>query len=444
MIPAGKTGNSKNELFPVNLIDISSKGKDLFTLGSMAILAGAIGHKIFSLNDISYLLYTVGVLSCGYQSLTNQKVHKKLWMNTKLINDDGAMPTLVRKINRNFGYDMVFSLPTGLSTEDFEKKKASIEQHFNKKIEIGYANNKLILSIYTKKLEREYVYEAIETKKVTELVVGYSFGGKAEIVDLADCPHILIAGESGSGKSTLLRSIITTIILTKRLNDLDLHLIDFKRGAEFNIFRKCKMVKSFSRTTDEAYQELEKLSREVDRRYNLFFGKDVVDIKEYNDKFKSRKLKYKIVVIDEYADLQEEEKTQKYVEELGAKARACGIHLIVSTQRPDSKILNGRIKANISTIIGLKTMNSTNSRIIIDKNGLEELRGKGHGILVHKGSTEIQAMNLTPQQARDLLKSYYVQESNVVELKKTKKTKKKEAGTVEDFGFLKALQGGKK
>lgn len=436
----GKAGNSKNELLPLDKMDVS-KTSDFMTLGLMAIFVGAIGQKIFNIADISYLLYAAGALSCSYYSITNQKQHKKIWTNTGLINKDGAMPTLIRKVSRDYGYDMVFSMPIGMSTEDFEKKKANIEQYFNKRVDISYLNNKLILSIHTKELKKEYPFEVIETKKVTELVVGYSLGGKAEIVDLADCPHILIAGESGSGKSTLLRSILTTIILTKKLNDLDLHLVDLKNGAEFNIFRKCEMVKSFSRTADEALKELKKLSMEVDRRYKLFYEKDVVDIKEYNSKFKSRKLKYKIVVIDEYADLQDEETTQKHVEELGAKARACGIHLILSTQRPDSKILNGRIKANISTVVGLKTMNSTNSRIIIDRNGLEELRGKGHGILLYKGNKEIQAMNLTPQQARDLLKPYYIQESNVIELKKAKK---KEAGSVEDFGFLKALQGGKK
>jgi len=439
MIPV-KGGGNKNELFPLDEIDVN-KTSDFMTLGLMAIFVGAIGERIFNITDISYWLFAVGALSCSYHSITNQKQHKKLWINTGLVNKDGAMPTLLKKIKRDYGYDMVLSLPVGMSTDDFERKKPAIEQYFNKRIEIGYEKNKLILSVYVKELKKEYPFEIIQTSKITEIITGYSLKGKVEIIDLADCPHILIAGESGSGKSTILRTILTTIVLTKKPRDLELHLIDLKRGAEFNIFKKCEIVRSFSRTTEEALKELKIISKEIDRRYDLFYEKDCVDIKEYNQKFKNRKLNYKVIVIDEFADMQDEEEGLRIIEEISAKARACGIHMIIATQRPDAKILNGRIKANISTIIGLKTMNSVNSRIIIDQDGLEKLRGKGHGILIYKEQKEIQAMNLTPQQARDLLKPYYRKESNVVQLKKKEANK---VGEIKDFEFLKTLVGGKK
>lgn len=436
----GKSSNSKNELLALDKMDVT-KTSDFMTLGLMAIFAGVIGQKIFNITDISYLLYGAGVLSCGYHSITNQKQHKKLWINTALVNKDGAMPSLIRKVKRDFGYDMVFSLPTGLSTKDFESKKEAIEQYFDKRINIDYSNKNLIISVHEKELQKEYPYEVIESNKITEIITGYSLKGKIELIDLADCPHVLIAGESGSGKSTILRSILTTMVLTKKTKDLELHLIDLKRGAEFNIFKKCEIVKSFSRTTEEALKELKIISKEIDRRYDLFYEKDCVDIKEYNTKFKNRKLKYKVIVIDEFADMQDEEEGLRIIEELSAKARACGIHMIIATQRPDAKILNGRIKANISTVIGLKTMNSINSRIIIDQDGLEKLRGKGHGILVYKGHTEIQAMNLSPEQARDLLRPYYLKEDNVIQLKKKESDK---VGEIKDFGFLKGLVGGKK
>lgn len=423
-------------------VNASGKEISLVELGTAALVVGACS-SVFSLGSIGVLMYGLGASCYAYNILSNKgSTYKKLWTNTGLINKDGAMPLLINKRKREFGYDLVFTLPTGLSTEDFEKNKKAIEQHLDKRIEINYANKKLIISVYEKELQSEYPYEVIETKNITDLVIGYGFSGKPEIVDLSECPHMLIAGESGSGKSTALRSIITTLILTKNIKDLELHLVDMKRGAEFNLFKKCEIVKSFSRTKEEALEELMLISDEVDRRYNLFYENDCVDIKEYNQRFRNRKLKYKIVIIDEFADLQEEKESQMIIEELSAKARACGIHIIISTQRPDAKILNGRIKANIPTVLGLKTMNSTNSRIIIDESGLEDLRGKGHGILIHKGKTEIQAMNLSPQQARNLLQPLYKKESGIIKMQKKEKAQEK-TGEIKDFGFLKSLVGGK-
>ena len=96
------------------------------------------------------------------------------------------------------------------------------------------------------------------------------------------------------------------------------------------------------------------------------------------------------------------------MEEIAAKARACGIHLIISTQRPDHIVLNGRIKANVTTILGLKTTNEANSRIIIDKDGLETLRGKGQGIFKKGSETLIQCPYLSVEKARELLHHTYV------------------------------------
>ncbi len=420
---------------------VVKKDVSLLELGTAAALIGSCCNTFVADSKLGLLMYGAGAVCIAYNYLDKTNKYKKLWTNTGLINKEGEMPLLVKKQKRNFGYDLLFTLPSGLSTDDFIKQKQNIEQNLNKIIDINYANKKVNISVYEKELQKEYPYEAIETKNITDLVVGYSFSGKAEIVNLAECPHLLIAGESGSGKSTALRTIITTIILTKKSKELELHLIDLKRGAEFNIFKKCELVKSFSRTREEALKELEKISKEVDRRYDLFYDNDCVDIKEYNARFKNKKLKYKVVIIDEFADLQEEKESQMIIEELSAKARACGIHMIISTQRPDAKILNGRIKANVPVVIGLKTMNGLNSRIIIDEEGLEKLRGKGHGILIYKDNTEIQAMKLTPQQARDLLRPLYKKESNVIKLEKKEAVK---VGEIDNFSCIKNLVGDKK
>ncbi len=393
---------------------------------NLALCGGCVGLGIATVilgsSDINWLGYTLGAVGGAtgmVEVIRGRNPYRRLFENLKLSVGD-IIPRYLGKRKTDYGYQITLSLPAGLSTKDFEKNKLEIEQYLNKKIDIEYANHRIYMKVYEKELEKLIPYEFAKCKGMLEFNIGAVFGEKSITLDLEKVVHLLIAGETGSGKSTLVRSILTSIILSNR--KVTLHLIDLKGGIEFNVFRKCKMVKSFSRNIEEAESVLNKLLIEVDRRYELFYENDIVDIKEYNSTKGLRKLNYEIVVIDEFADLQDEKGSISAVETLAAKARACGIHLIISTQRPDAKILNGRIKANVPGIIGLKTMNSLNSRIIIDEDGLEKLRGQGHGLLKYGELTEFQSMFLTPKSAKELVKHTYVEK--VIKEKKKEVMKK--------------------
>lgn len=418
----------------------SKKEINLFELGLGSISIGAMSTAI-GVGSMSLLFYGMGAVSMGIHFVDDNRALKKLWENTGL-HKDNDYPMLKKKVKTNYGYNLRLTLPIGLSTEDFEKKLSAISQYLGYRCKVEYQKKTVVLKVYRKELEKTYKFEQLETGSFTELITGISFNNRIETVNLSEgSPHMLIAGETGSGKSTLLRSIIVNTILTKSPKDLELHLIDLKNGAELGLFRNCEIVKSFSRTKEEAKIQLNKISAEVDRRYDVFYQSDCVDIKDFNNKHRVNKLKYQLIIIDEFADLQSEKGSISVIEILAAKARACGIHLIISTQRPDSKILNGRIKANVPVVIGLKTMNDVNSRIVIDHGGLEELRGRGHGILKCNGKEiEIQGMNITPKQAKDLIKPF-------IRKSQSKKIKPKEeiknTGEVKDFSFLKALKRGK-
>jgi S-DNA-T family DNA segregation ATPase FtsK/SpoIIIE len=140
----------------------------------------------------------------------------------------------------------------------------------------------------------------------------------------------------------------------------------------------------------------------------LFFETDCADIKQYNRTH--LRLRYQLVVIDEFADMMYEKDSIRLLEGLSAKARACGVHLILSTQRPDAKVLSSRIKANVPIVLGLKTNSDINSRIIIGESGLERLRGAGHGILRHGLLDEVQCPYLPIERAQELLRPYRAQE----------------------------------
>lgn len=394
-IPKTKPANSYLELFLTSFVG----GLCLNFLGRAETQQIGLG------------LSALGGIGTIFEFINLANPYRRLFENLNLSIGE-QVPKYLNKRNTDYGCCITMTLPPGLSTKDFEKHKEAIEQNLNTDVEFNYKNNRVFMKIYNKKLSANQKYEFIETKGIVEFPIGITFGGRIVTVDLEKVVHLLIAGQTGSGKSTLVRGIITNLIMDKsklKGNRLYLHLIDLKNGAEFNVFRRSRIVKTFSRTIEEAETVLSNLSDEVERRYNLFFDNNVVDIKEYNRIRGVKRLPYEICIIDEFADLKTEKGSLEMVEHLARKARAAGIHLILATQRPSADIINGNIKANVPCVIGLKTMNSLNSRIIIDQDGLESLRGKGHGYLQYGELTEFQSMFLDVDHVKELIKHTYVE-----------------------------------
>lgn len=296
-----------------------------------------------------------------------------------------------------------FTLPAGLSTDTVVKHQTEIEQYLGHSVQIDYGFKNMLIKVFDGKEKDIMDYEPIRIKGAVPILIGYDRAGNIVTADLGQGePHMYVAGETGSGKSTALRAILVNLILQ---SDVELFLGDLKNGVEFNLFKRCSKVKCFARTEEEILSMLKSVGNEVERRYQLLSDSDAEDIRQYNKTH--RPLKYQLVVIDEFATLMYEKESTQIVETLAAKARACGIHLLLSTQRPDAKVITGRIKANISNVLGLKTLDGTNSQIIIGHPGLEKLRGKGHGIF-KRGSEEviIQIPYLSVEKARELLAPY--------------------------------------
>lgn len=380
---------------------------------SITAIAGGIAASMLyaPYAAYGYGIIGIGMAGIGYYALSWSKFDR-IFRNLKL-GVGMAYPFKKRVKKTDISTIYTFTLPCGLSVEDFEKQKLAIEQHLGREIEIKYTYKEIQIEVFEQQSEAIQDYEPIVLHGNVPILIGYDRKNNLVSADLSSGePHLLIAGETGSGKSTALRSIITNLILSSKVT---LHLIDLKRGAEFNVFAKSSKVKTFSRTKSEAERVLEDISIEIDRRYDLFFEHDVADIKEYNKKYK--KLDYEVIIIDEFADLQNEKGSISILETIAAKARACGIHLIISTQRPDNKVLNGRIKANVPSVLGLKTINDMNSRIIIDHIGLEKLKGKGHGIFKHGGEVEMQCPYLSVEKCRELIKHTYIKKPKQSESK---------------------------
>lgn len=336
---------------------------------------------------------------------------EKLFLNCNLyirtINNTIILPRKIKIIKKDYGKDYILTLPPGMSLEDFKQKERNISQALNAYVAFDYNNGIIIMSVKTTVLQKTYPFTPIHTEEPLELVLGYSRDGVVTLpLSSAPSPHLLIAGETNSGKSVILRGIITQLILDKSMNDIELYLIDPKR-VEFSIFRNSSYVKKLAIDDWEILQTLKYIVAETDRRYRLLEKSGKVNIKGYN-KIAKEKLKYILLIIDEFADLSNDEETINLVYYIARKARAVGIHLIASTQRPDREVINGRIKANLGNILGLKTSTQVNSMLIHDRPGLELLRGHGHSILKANGYIEMQSMFLDEEQAKKLIKHTFI------------------------------------
>ena len=218
----------------------------------------------------------------------------------------------------------------------------------------------------------------------TRMIVpfGVKITGECVYANLCEFPHLLLAGTTGSGKSVFVHSMLLSLIMRNRPEELKLVLVDPKR-VEMTKYKDiphllCPIVKE----PVHAKNALKKLVEEMERRYMLFDNAAVQKIEEYNTDYApiyhKKKLPYILVVIDEFYDLVNNcKEVSEYVLTLGAKARACGIHMIIATQRPDSKVISGTIKANLPTAVALSVRSSVDSQVILGAPGAEDLAGHG-------------------------------------------------------------------
>lgn len=224
-------------------------------------------------------------------------------------------------------------------------------------------------------------------------IIGKDINNDNLVCDLAAMPHLLIAGATGQGKSVCLNTILMSLMHRLTPEELQLVLIDPKE-VEFGVY-KDKLIHNFLcnpvvTEPSEAQSVLDMVATLMDKRYGLLANENVRNIAEYNAiKPKGEKLPYIVVVIDEYGDLimQSGNYMEKVICRIAQKARAVGIHLIISTQRPSVKIVTGDIKANFPTRIAFRMITSTDSRVILGKKGAESLLGKGDMIFFNGEET---------------------------------------------------------
>jgi S-DNA-T family DNA segregation ATPase FtsK/SpoIIIE len=246
-----------------------------------------------------------------------------------------------------------------------------------------------------------------ETKFDIALALGRTITNDPYIIDLTKMPHLLVAGATGQGKSVGINAIITSILYKKHPAEVKFVLIDPKR-VELPLYMKIErhfLAKlpdeedAIITDTQKVIRTLNSLCIEMDNRLELLKAAQVRNIKEYNEKFVARKLNpekghkylpYIVLIIDEFADLimTAGREIEGPIGRLAQLARAIGIHLIISTQRPSANIITGFIKANFPTRIAFRVFSSIDSRTILDATGADRLVGRGD-MLISSGNEPV-------------------------------------------------------
>lgn len=222
--------------------------------------------------------------------------------------------------------------------------------------------------------------------------------------DLCKMPHLLVAGATGQGKSVGLNAIITSLLYKKHPAEMKMVLVDPKM-VEFNIYSRIEKhylaklpdaEKAIITDVSKVTQTLNSLTKEMDDRYELLMEAGVRNIKEYNEKFKKRRLNplkghrfmpYLVIIIDEFGDLimTAGKEIEMPIARIAQKARAVGMHMVIATQRPTTNIITGTIKANFPARMAFRVTSQIDSRTILDMSGANQLIGRGD-MLFSQGS----------------------------------------------------------
>lgn len=236
------------------------------------------------------------------------------------------------------------------------------------------------------------------------IAIGKKIDNENFIVDLASMPHLLMAGATGQGKSVGLNAILVSLLYKKHPSQLKFVLVDPKK-VELSIYKTIENhflaklpgeEEAIITDTKKVVHTLNAMCIEMDNRYDLLKEAGCRNIKEYNEKFVSRKLNpekghqflpFIVLVVDEFADLimTAGKEVEMPIARLAQLARAIGIHLIIATQRPSVNIITGTIKANFPARIAFKVSSKIDSRTILDTGGAEQLIGKGDMLISYNG-----------------------------------------------------------
>jgi len=313
--------------------------------------------------------------------------------------------------------------------------------------------NRIRINVYLKEILQSSEFQ--NGKYKLPIALGIDIGGKPIIADLAELPHLLIAGATGSGKSVCINNIILSIIYKLNPETVKFIMIDPKR-VELNIYNGIPhLLIPIITDISQAIKVLNWAISEMEKRFKIFAEAGVRNVDGYNEYVKNINndtvpLPYIIIVIDELADLMLSSpvKAEESLCRLAQMTRATGIHLIIATQRPSVDIITGSIKVNFPSRIAFAVFTQVDSRTILDVNGAEKLLGNGDMLFSPVGAPKpirAQGAFVVEKEIRNVV-SYLIKhspspeyEQEVLEYKKSKNMLRETEEEEEDELFNEAV-----
>jgi len=256
------------------------------------------------------------------------------------------------------------------------------------------------------------------------LCVGKDISGNIEVIDLSKTPHLLVAGTTGSGKSVFINTLLTSLLYKFPPEQLRLILIDPKM-LELSVYNDiAHLLTPVVTEPKKAIITLKWVCKEMERRYSMMNEEGTRNLEGYNQQA-AEKLPYIVVIIDEMADLMMTagKEVEHYVQRLAQMARACGIHLVMATQRPSVDIITGSIKANFPSRVSFQVASKYDSRTVLGEIGAEQLLGNGDMLMTKNGGNIIryQSAFISDKEVNKLIKEIkqsqkveYLQELNEI------------------------------
>lgn len=252
------------------------------------------------------------------------------------------------------------------------------------------------IEVPNKKLSGVTIRDVLDTEAFKNTVggvpvsLGKDIAGNPVIADLTKMPHLLVAGSTGSGKSVCINTFIASILFKQRPEDVKLILIDPKVVELSNYNGIPHLLTPVVTDPKKAASVLRWAVREMDDRYKRFALTKTRDISRYNELHPEEAMPFVVIIIDELADLMmvASNDVEESICRLAQKARACGMHLVLATQRPSVDVLTGLIKANVPSRIAFAVSSQIDSRTILDMAGAEKLIGKGDMLFYPMGASK--------------------------------------------------------
>jgi hypothetical protein len=323
-----------------------------------------------------------------------------------VIYENHPKPKVAHEIRTKVSWLIIFTLQPGNSYEGFMKLLPYFQAATRKPVTIEQKNGYAYLEIFDKDIKARYPYEwnPEPYEMLLPVPIGYSLRG-LEVTDLASLPHMLDAGTTFTGKSCFLHNIVASlgILPNVQLAVIDLSLLEFSYVSDYA---------AFAYDVSTALQLLRYIEKEMHRRRKVLYKAGVVKIQDYKGN-----MPYIVIIIDEFGlfnskgitDKQEKVMRQDchaIVANIAQLARKVGIHLVVACQRPDRDVLPGLIKGNIDGKLSFRTINRTNSEIILDDGAAAKLPNIQGRVVWQVGNSQIecQVMHCPPEQAKKILK----------------------------------------